>query len=72
MSVSPPVVVEVRTEDGTEWLLSFGGHNPQEDECVELTKRQCFWLRRMIMNIDPKLLERAADMEKNAGVLAIE
>ncbi len=62
MKVSPPVVIEVPAKDRTIWLLSFGGSNPQEDECIELTKAQCFWLEQQIMSIDPSLLERAREI----------
>ena len=59
MIINPPVVIEVPIEDRTIWLLSFGGSNPEEDECIELTKTQCFWMEDKIMSIDPSLFERA-------------
>ncbi len=59
---SPPVVIEVPTKNGTIWLLSFDGSNPQENECIELTEAQCFWLEQKIMNIDPSLFERAREI----------
>lgn len=62
MNTSPPVVVEVPMEERTVWLLSFGGSNPQEDECIELTMDQCFWLEGKIMSIDPSLFERAREI----------
>ena len=62
MNVNPPVVIEVPTKNKTIWLLSFGGSNPQEDECIELTEAQCFRLERMIMSIDPSLFERAREI----------
>ena len=62
MITNPPVVVEVPTEARTLWFLSFGGSNPEEDECIELTEAQCFWLENKIMNIDPNLLERAKEI----------
>ena len=62
MNASPPVVIEVPSKDRTTWLLSFGGSNPQEDECIELTEAQCFWLERMIMSIDPSLFEHAREI----------
>lgn len=60
MHTNPPVVIEVPMTNGsTKWLLSFGGSNPTEDECIELPEDQCFWLEKQIMNIDPNLWERA-------------
>ena len=63
MISSPPVVVEILTENGTIWLLSFGGSNPKEDECIALTETQCFWLENQIMSIDPNLLEHAKKLQ---------
>jgi hypothetical protein len=59
---NPPIVIEVRSEEGTTWLLSFGGSNPQKEECIELPKDQCFWLEKQIMNIPPNLLARTRDL----------
>lgn len=61
---SPPIVIEVPTGDHTVWLLSFSGSNPTEEECIELTEAQCFWLEKQIMNIDPNLFERAREIAK--------
>ena len=63
MNASPPVVIEVPTKERTLWLLSFGGSNPQEDECIELTEAQCFWLEQKIMNICPSLLAHAKKLQ---------
>ena len=56
---NPPVVIEEHHEDGIKWMLSFGGSNPEPDDCIELTKEQCFWLENQVMSIDPNLLEHA-------------
>ena len=62
MITNPPIVVEVPNKDKTLWLLSFGGSNPNENECIELTEAQCFWLERQIMSIDPSLFNRAREI----------
>jgi hypothetical protein len=62
MNANPPVVIEEHTKDRTIWLLSFGGSNPKENECIELSEAQCFWLEQQIMSIDPSLLERAREI----------
>jgi len=56
-----PVVIEEMTTDKAVWILSFGGSNPK-DECIELTKDQCFWLRKQIMSIDPSLLRQTTEI----------
>ena len=57
--VSPPIVIEHIDETETKWFLSFNGHNPDENESIELTSEQCFWLLDKIMNIDPNFLNSA-------------
>jgi len=64
MTTSPPIVVEMPTDAGTIWLLSFGGSNPEDDECIELTETKCFWLENQIMSIDPNLWERAKEVAR--------
>lgn len=59
--VSPPVVIESQG-DQLQWFLSFGGHNPTEEDSIELTEKQCFWLLDKIMNIDPNLLSNAMEI----------
>lgn len=49
---SPPLVIESIEAEGTVWMLSFNGSNPDENDAIELTKEQCFWLFDKIMNID--------------------
>lgn len=61
---SPPLVIECIEEEKTVWLLSFNGPNPSEEDAIELSQSQCFWLLDKIMNIDPNLLNSA--MEKSS------
>ena len=49
---SPPLVIESIGSNGTTWMLSFNGPNPEEEDAIELTKSQCYWLLDKIMNID--------------------
>ena len=58
---SPPLVVESIGAEGTTWMLSFNGPNPDEDDAIELTQSQCFWLFDKIMNIDPSLFDSAKE-----------
>lgn len=51
-----PIVIELHTDAGVKWLLSFGGSNPTDDECIELSKEQCFWLSDKIKSIAPSPL----------------
>ena len=59
-----PIVIEDVLEDKIEWLLSFSGSNPEKDDCINLTKDQCFWLKDKIMNIDPNLLRQSSLVAK--------
>jgi len=56
---NPPVVIEDHNADRVKWFLSFGGSNPTPDECIELSKDQCFWIESKVMNICPSLLAHA-------------
>lgn len=58
---SPPLVIECIEEEKTVWLLSFNGPNPNEEDAIELSQSQCFWLYEKIMNIDPNLLNSAME-----------
>jgi len=58
---SPPLVIESIETEGTVWTLSFNGPNPDENDAIELTQEQCFWLLDRIMNIDPNLLDSAKE-----------
>lgn len=35
-----PIVIEDVTDSGTQWLLSFDGPNPSEDQCVRMPNRE--------------------------------
>lgn len=58
---SPPLVIESIGTEGTTWMLSFNGPNPDEDDAIELTQDQCFWLLDKIMNIDPNLFYKTKE-----------
>ena len=64
--VAPPMVIEdqVAYPDRVAWILSFGGSNPTEEISIELPESLCWWLRDMIMRIDPNLFLRAKEMSK--------
>ncbi|HFD2155532.1 TPA: hypothetical protein ACF2EP_003780, partial [Acinetobacter baumannii] len=59
---SPPLVIELIEAEGTVWMLSFNGSNPDENDAIELTKEQCFWLFDKIMNIDPNLFYKTKEI----------
>lgn len=44
-----PVVIELIPEN--IWLLSFGGNNPKESECVEMDREKAFKLKNLIDSI---------------------
>ena len=58
---SPPLVIESIGSNGTTWMLSFNGPNPEEEDAIELTQSQCYWLLDKIMNIDPNLFDNAKE-----------
>jgi len=60
----PPVVCEQIDDDGAKWFLSFGGHDPLEDECIELTEKQCFWIKDKIEKMDLNYYVLAAEKQK--------
>ena len=64
MHTNLPVVIEEQGEGKTTWLLSFGGSNPKREECIKLTKDQCFWLHEKIMNIFPSPLSQTMGIRK--------
>lgn len=61
----PPVVCEQIENNGTKWFLSFGGHNPSENECIELTEQQCFWIKEQIERMDLNYYVLAAEKQKS-------
>ena len=56
-----PTVIESIGADGTAWILSFDGPNPNKGEAIELTKDQCFWLLDKIKNIAPNFLSKTKE-----------
>lgn len=59
---SPPLVIECIEEEKTVWLLSFNGPNPSEEDAIELSQSQCFWLLDKIMNIDPNFVHKTKEI----------
>lgn len=60
--VSSPIVIERIGETETKWFLSFNGHDPNENDSIELTSEQCFWLLDKIMNIAPNFLHKTKEI----------
>ena len=44
------VVIESVESEGTAWLVSLDGHNPEPDRCVEMASKEDAFRLRDILN----------------------